>query len=71
MKENMLMIKKKGKEYSIGLMVGNMKVDGKTVNNMELEHIHQQVVKQNKVNGKMVKDCTGLQVIIVKSEINY
>jgi hypothetical protein len=55
----MLMIKKKAMVYFTGQMVENMKVDGKMVNNMELEHIHQRVVKQNKDNGKMVKDSIG------------
>lgn len=59
MKVNMLMIRKKAKVYFTGRMEENMKVVGKTVNNMELEHIHQQVVKQNKVNGRMVKDFIG------------
>ena len=52
--------------YSTGQMEGNTKVDGRTENNMELEHTHLQVAKLNKVNGKMVKDYTGLQVIILK-----
>jgi len=60
------MIKKKVKVYSTGQMEGNTKVDGRTENNMELEHTHLQVAKLNKVNGKMVKDYTGLQVIILK-----
>lgn len=62
------MIKKKVREYFTGPMVGNMKVVGKTVNNTESEHIHRQVVKQNKDNGKMVKDSIGLQAIIVRND---
>jgi hypothetical protein len=54
------MIKKKAKEYFIGLTVENMKEDGKMENSMEEGFIHLLVVNLNKENGKKEKDFNGL-----------
>ena len=67
MKVNILMIRKKVMDNSIGQMAGSTKEVGKMVNSMELELIHQQVAKPNKVNGRMVRDYTGLLVITAKN----
>jgi len=56
MKVTTLMIRRKVTVYSTGQMAESMKEDGKMVNNMVLVHIHQQVAKPNKANGKRVKD---------------
>ena len=67
MKVNILMIRKKVMDNSIGQMAGSTKEVGKMVNSMELELIHQQVAKPNKANGRMVRDYTGLLVITAKN----
>lgn len=54
------MIRKKGKEYSIGLTVENMKVAGKMENSMVKGFIHLLVVNLSKENGKKGKDSNGL-----------
>jgi hypothetical protein len=50
-KEILLMIKRKVMEYIIGVMVVNMKVNGRMINNMEREFILIKNKKELKVFG--------------------
>ena len=59
MKVNTLMIKKKVKVDSSGLMEENMRVAGEMESNMESEHTLLQAVKPSKESGKKEKDFTG------------
>ena len=54
-KVNMLMIRKKVKEYFTGQMAENMKVDGKMENNMEEVFIKDLMEFREKENGEMEK----------------
>lgn len=64
MKVNTLMIKKKVKVDSSGLMEENMRVAGEMESNMESEHTLLQAVKPSKESGKREKDCTGYHRMI-------
>lgn len=59
MKVNMLMIRKRVKVDSTGLMEENTREDGETASSMELEPTPQLVVRQSKESGKKEKDCIG------------
>jgi len=59
--EIMLTIKKRVKENSTGLMAESTKVDGRTENNMVLEHIPLLVEKQSRENGKKARDFIGFR----------
>ena len=52
--ESIKTTKKKGKEHLNGQMEDDMKVNGKMVNNMELEDIEKQIKWKNKENGNKV-----------------
>ena len=58
-KETILMIRKKDKVLSIGRMVENMKVAGKTANNMATASTHLPVAKSNKEDGMKARDSIG------------
>lgn len=62
-KETMLMIKRKVKAHSTGQMAENTRVDGRTVNNMEMDSTLLPVEKSSKDNGMKVRDSTGSQII--------
>ena len=53
---------------SSGLMVVNMKEDGRMENNTESELTHQPVVKPNKDNGKKERDSIGSKVVIQRND---
>lgn len=59
MKENILMIRKKVKAFSIGLMEENMMENGKMESNMASEFTHLQLEKLKKENGTKEKESTG------------
>jgi hypothetical protein len=61
MKEIMLMIRKRVKVFSSGLMAESTKEDGKTENNTVSEPTLLPAVKQSKESGKKVKDFTGFK----------
>ena len=53
--------------FSIGQTAENMKEAGKMVNNTVSALTLLQAARQNKANGRMVRDYTGLQAITVKN----
>lgn len=55
----------------IGQMAENTKENGKMVNNMVLEFIHQHQEKQRKGNGLKVKELTGFEKFCYRSELIY
>lgn len=59
MRVNILMIKKKVKEFSTGLMAENMKEIGKMGNNTASEYTHQQPVRLKKESGAKEKELIG------------
>ena len=75
MKENMLMIRKKDKVSSFGLMVESMMEDGKTENKTALVLTLPQAEKLSRESGKMEKDSIGSKItnemVCVSNHSNY
>jgi hypothetical protein len=58
-RENLLMIKEKVMEPSLGLMEDNISVTGKEVNNMAKECTSVRMVLEKQGNGKMEEKLDG------------
>mmetsp|Transcript_33923 Transcript_33923/g.65645 ORF Transcript_33923/g.65645 Transcript_33923/m.65645 type:complete len:312 (+) Transcript_33923:821-1756(+) len=59
-RENMRMIKNKGKVFLLGQMAENIVASGSTANNMEKACTQQRLVKQGKAYGNRAKESNGL-----------